>query len=203
MQRGPVSTSPTVYLPVAQTDGDLFAAFSPVWTVRASSGGEAAAAFARAIGEADPMLPIGEVRAMTDVASRAMAQPRLLVTLVGALAVAALLLAAIGIHGLITHLISERTREFGIRLALGATATQTIVAIAGSGVVLAAIGALAGVVLSVPGVTVIQSFLYTVQPGDVATYLSVGLLLFVVAGLSSVLPALRILRLDPVRTLRE
>lgn len=203
MQRGPVNTSPTIYFPSAQTESDLFRWFAPVWTVRASSPGEAAGAFSRAIGESDPLLPIGEVKAMEQVVAASMAQPRLLMTLVGTLAAAALLLAAIGIHGLIIHVVSERTREFGIRLALGATAGQTMAAVAKSGVLLAAVGAVIGAGLSIPGVKLIESFLYTVQPTDAATYIGVGALLFVVAALSSVLPALRILRLDPARTLRD
>jgi predicted lysophospholipase L1 biosynthesis ABC-type transport system permease subunit len=203
MQRGPVSTSPTIYVPAAQASAGLFAWFSPVWTVRARSAGDAAAALATAIANVDPLLPLSRVESMEQVVSDAMAQPRLMATLVGALALAALLLSAVGIHGLIAHMVAERTREFGIRLALGATARQTIVAIARSGVVLAGIGAIVGIALSQPAVTVITSFLYTVTPDDPTTYVVVGTLFVVVACLSSVIPALRILRLDPATTLRE
>ena len=132
-----------------------------------------------------------------------MALPRLLTMLVGALALTALILAAIGIHGLITHIVTERRREFGVRLALGATPGQTMAAVVRAGVVLAAIGAAAGIALAIPSVRLIESFLYTVRPGDARTYLAVGGLLLFVACLSSVLPALRILRVDPARTLRE
>jgi len=131
------------------------------------------------------------------------ALPRLLTMLVGALALTALILAAIGIHGLITHIVTERRREFGVRLALGATPGQTMAAVVRAGVVLAAIGAAAGIALAIPSVRLIESFLYTVRPGDARTYLAVGGLLLFVACLSSVLPALRILRVDPARTLRE
>jgi ABC-type antimicrobial peptide transport system permease subunit len=78
-----------------------------------------------------------------------------------------------------------------------------MVAVARSGVLLAAVGAVIGAALSIPGVKLIESFLYTVQPTDPATYVGVGALLFVVAALSSLMPALRILRLDPARTLRD
>jgi ABC-type lipoprotein release transport system permease subunit len=78
-----------------------------------------------------------------------------------------------------------------------------MVAVVRSGVVLAAIGAATGTALSIPSVRVIESFLYTVRPGDARTYLAVGGLLLLVACLSTVLPALRILRLDPARTLRD
>lgn len=202
MRPGPVSTSPTIYLPAAQSAG-LFSAFGPVWTVRAATASEAGAALSQAIGEADSLLPIGPVRAIEQVEEAALAMPRLLTILVGALALTALLLAAIGIHGLITHIVTERRREFGIRLALGATTGQMMVAVVRSGVVLAAVGAAAGSALSIPSVRVIESFLYTVRPGDPRTYLAVGGLLLFVACLSTVLPALRILRLDPARTLRD
>jgi predicted permease len=202
MRRGPVSTSPTIYLPAGQSAG-LFTAFAPVWTVRAGSASEAAAALSQAIGEADSLLPIGPVRALSQVEAAAVAMPRLLTILVGALALTALLLAAIGIHGLITHIVTERRREFGIRLALGATTGQMMAVVVRSGVVLAAIGAVGGIALSIPSVKIIKSFLYTVRPGDPRTYLAVGGLLLLVACLSAVLPALRILRLDPARTLRD
>ena len=202
MRRGPLSTSPTIYLPAAQS-ASLFTAFAPVWTVRAESASEAAVALSQAIGEADSLLPIGPVRSIEQVEASAVAMPRLLTTLVGALALTALLLAAIGIHGLISHIVTERRREFGIRLALGATTGQMMVGVVRSGVVLAAIGAVTGIALSIPSVRVIESFLYTVRPGDARTYLAVGGLLLFVACLSTVLPALRILRLDPARTLRE
>jgi predicted permease len=203
MRRGPISAAPAMYFPAAQTDGGMFAWFGPVWTVRAASGGEAAAALTRAIHEADPLLPLGEVRPMQETVARALAQPRLLTTLVGALAVSSLLLAAIGIHGLIAHSVAERTREIGVRLALGASAGLTVLAIARPGVFLAAIGAAIGIALSIPSVRIIESFLYTVQPGDPRTYVWVGALLLAVACVSSVLPATRILRLDPATILRD
>ena len=90
-------------------------------------GGRSVGSALAAIAESDPLLPLGQVRAMDQVVAVAIAEPRLLMTLVGTLARAALLLAAIGIHGLIIHVVSERTREFGIRLALGATAGQTMI----------------------------------------------------------------------------
>lgn len=203
MRRGPISAAPTIYFPAAQTEAGMFASFAPVWTVRAASASEAAAALSRAIHEVDPLLPVSEVRAMEETVARTMAQPRLLTTLVGALALSSLLLAAIGIQGLISHGVAERTREFGVRLALGASAGLTMLTIARSGVVLAAIGAAIGAALSIPAVTIIESFLYTVQPGDPRTYAWVGALLLAVACVSSILPAMRILRLDPATILKE
>jgi predicted permease len=202
MRRGPLLTSPTVYLPAAQ-GGDLLRAFAPVWTVRARSARDAAEAMSGAIAAADPLLPTGPVRSMAETASRVLAQPRLIAQLVGTLAAAALLLAAIGIYGLLAHVVSERTREFGIRLALGATTGGIVRAVALSGAALAGAGALLGIGLSFPASALIASFLPDLGTRDVPTYAGVSLTLVVIALVSSVLPALRAGRLEPVRVLRE
>ena len=203
MRRGPIVAAPTIYLPAAQTDRGLLSAFSPVWTVRARSAAEAAGALTAAIQASDPLLPLGPVRAMEQVIGESMAQPRLLMLLVGTLAFAALLLAAVGVHGLITHIVSERTREFGIRLALGAPAGQIVRAVAQSGVALAAVGALVGVGLSFPASSLVAASIPNLSTRDPVTYLGVSVLLVIVALASSLLPSLRIARLDPVRILRE
>jgi predicted permease len=202
MSQSPLLASPTVFVPAAQAGG-LLAGSSAVWTVRASSQAEAAKALRQAIGEVDPLLPLGQVRSMTEVTARAMATQRLMMTLVSVLAAAAILLAAIGLHGLITHSVAERQREFGIRLALGATTTRIIVSVAQTGVVLAGIGAVIGGALSIPATRLIESSLFTISPHDPTTYVGASLLLLAIAAVSSVLPTFRILRLDPAQTLRE
>jgi predicted permease len=203
MKRGPILTSPTIYVPAAQTTMGMFSWFAPVWTVRADSAGAATAAIQHAIAEVDPLMPVGAVRSMAEVAARATARPRLMMTLVGVLALAAVLLAAIGLHGLIAHSVAERRREFGIRLALGATPGATLRAVVMSGIALAVVGAIIGGALSAPATSLIAAFLVDVPRSDVPTYLGVALLLFIVAAISSVMPAVRILRLDPAKTLRE
>lgn len=203
MSQSPLLASPTVFLPAAQAGRALLANSSAAWTVRASSQAEAAKALRQAIGEVDPLLPLGPVRSMTDVTARAMATQRLMMTLVGVLAAAAVLLAAIGLHGLITHSVAERQREFGIRLALGATTTRIIVSVAQMGLVVAGIGAVIGAALSIPATQLIESSLFTVSTHDPATYLDASLLLLAIAAVSSVLPTLRILWMDPAQTLRE
>jgi putative ABC transport system permease protein len=122
----------------------------------------------------------------------------LLVTL-GAIAA---LLAAIGIYGLISASVTERTRELGIRLALGATARQAVQSVAGIGVALAAAGAVVGTLASMWVVRFIGSLLWGVQPTDPLTFATVGFVLLVVAAIASTIPALRVLRLDPSETLR-
>jgi ABC-type antimicrobial peptide transport system permease subunit len=140
---------------------------------------------------------------MNDVRAAATAEHSMLLTLVGALALVALLLAAVGLHGLVSHSVTERTREFGIRLALGATPGGTVRAVAWSGIVLAGIGAVIGAALAVPASTLVASVLYGVAERDPLTYIGAAAFLFVVAAAARILPALRILRLDPASTLRQ
>jgi predicted permease len=203
MRKGPIVTSPTMYVPADQQDAGLFAWFSPVWTVRASSAAEAAAALSTAIASADPQLPVSEVRSMAQTTAESLAEPQLMMILVGALAASALLLAAIGIHGMIVHVIGERTREFGVRIALGASPADVVRGVATSGAVLTAVGAVLGVALSFPASTLVASFVANLSTRDVPTYAGVGLLMVLVAIASSLLPARRLLRMDPTAALRE
>jgi predicted permease len=206
MSDGPLTGMPQVYVPVAQTNDAMIRSahtwFVPVWTVRDRSQPDGAAAIREAIAAVDPLLPVSQTREMTTVIAASMRLQRLLLTLVGVIAAVALLLAAIGIHGLIAHSVAERRREFGIRLALGASAWRTIGSVALSGLLLAGIGAVLGGLLSVLGVQLVSSFLWGVGDRDPTTYVGVALFLFVVAGIASVVPALRILKLDPAETLR-
>lgn len=139
---------------------------------------------------------------MRDVQSESVAQPRLLMTLLVTLAGAAVLLAALGIHGLISASVTERTREMGIRLALGATSARAIRTLAAPGVFLAVAGIVAGAFFARAATTLVQHFVWGVSANDPLTFAGVAALLVTVAGTASVLPALRILRLDPAQTLR-
>jgi ABC-type antimicrobial peptide transport system permease subunit len=211
MVNGPITTGPQIYLPAAQTpDGfmGMHIWFSPMWSVRATSLAVADAAIQRAISTADPLLPVGRIRRMADVQAAATSRQRLLMILVGVLGVAAVLLAAIGIHGLIAHQVQQRTREFGIRLALGATAGETIRSVAMSGIVLSLVGAVLGGGLSVLAVRLVQSlvgdsYLWGVSASDPRTYIGVAAFLSLIAAAASLIPSLRILRLDPAKTLRQ
>jgi hypothetical protein len=203
---GPLAPMPLTYIPIAQVnDGFLRLVhgwFSPAFVVRASGAG-AAESLRHAIHAADPLLPVAEVRSMADVRSEAIAQPRLLMTLLLVLAAAAVLLAAIGIHGLISTSVSERTREIGIRLALGATTGTAIRTVALPSVLLALGGTAVGIPLAALFVRLVRHFIWGVSPTDPATFAAAAVGLVVVASLASIAPALRILRLDPALTLRH
>jgi predicted permease len=150
----------------------------------------------------DATLPIANVRPMTEVVSASLATPRLTGFLLGAFAAIALLLAAVGIYGVLAYLVNRRTHEIGIRLAIGADRAQVIRMVLGQGVGLAAIGMVVGVAGAVALTRLMTSVLYDVTPGDLWTYGAVVAGLLAVAGVASALPALRASRVDPVVALR-
>ena len=206
--QGPLAPMPLAYMPLAQTsDGFLRLVhgwFATSFVVRArGSMQDALPVMRRAVDGADPMLPFAKVRSLGDVQDSAVALPRLLMTLLLSLAAAAVALAAVGIHGLIAASVTERTREMGIRIALGATRGRAVRTVAFPGVLLAIAGTLAGVVAARGAVTIIHSFVWGVSPTDPATFTAVAVLFVAVASAASALPALRILRLDPAQTLRS
>jgi len=203
----PVVSLPLVVIPAAQSSDGYFRSahtwFSPAFIVRARDPGMAALAVRQAIAAVDPQLPVSSVRSMAEVMAAAMTLQRLLMALVGALAGAALFLAAIGVYGVIAHSVAERRREFGIRIALGSTAGAAVRAVTLSGIGLVAVGAAAGLALSIPATSLVRAFLWRVDAGDPITYAGVGVVLLVVAAAASLLPALKLLRLDPVETLKS
>jgi len=204
---GPIRTTPIIYLPAAQTPAStlnlVHTWFSPVWIVRTSTPVAGMDRLLRAaVAGVDPQLPLASVRSMAEVRALATASQRFMMVLAGLLAAASMLLAAIGIHGLISSSITERTRELGIRMALGSTAAQAIRAVTLPGLGLTLVGLVIGGLLARASTRFIASMLWGVEPSDPATFITVSALLLAVAIAASLLPAMRILRLDPATTLR-
>src|SRR5262245_44141269 len=140
---------------------------------------------------------------MAQVRSDALSQRRFLLLLVGAFGVLALIMAAIGVYGVMALMVSDRTQEFGIRLALGAAPATVVRAIVGQGVTFAAIGIAAGFVLSAAVAPLVASQLFGVRLLDAPTMAAVPALLLLVAALACYLPARRAIAIDPVDALRN
>jgi putative ABC transport system permease protein len=150
----------------------------------------------------DPSLPVAAIRPMTDVVDSAGSAPRFTGWLLGLFAALALTLAAIGIYGVLAYLVSQRTREIGIRIAVGAEPSSVLRLIVGRGLRLALQGVVIGLVAAFIGTRVMVALLYQVQPRDPLTFVAVPLVLSLVAMLASVIPALRAMRVDPINALR-
>lgn len=203
----PIRPQPAVYIPVAQTS-DAFLQlvhgwFAPAWVVRTTGSGADRRAIEEAIAGVDPLLPLAAVESLQEVRDGTLAPQRLLMVLLASMAGAAVFLAALGIHGLVAASVNERTREIGIRVALGATPAGTLRAVAVPGMVLAAIGAVLGCLGAAGATRVMSSMLFGVSAVDPLTFAAVVVLLLAVAAVASLVPAMRILRLDPATSLRS
>jgi putative ABC transport system permease protein len=151
----------------------------------------------------DPGLPVFNVSSMNDILDRSLASRRFSADLVGGFAGLAVLLASIGIYGLLAYMVSQRSREIGIRMALGARQGDILRMFLRKGVALAGLGIVAGLVVSASTASMMASLLYGVRPHDPAVFLIVPLLLLAVAALASYLPARRATKVNPIVALRE
>jgi putative ABC transport system permease protein len=162
-----------------------------------------ASAYQQALHEVDPLVPASTLDPIEGQVGNAVALPRLYAILVGLFATAALLLAAIGVYGVMAYTVAQRQREIGVRLALGADPSGIRRLVLGRGARLALAGLAIGLVSALALGRVIESLLFGVTPFDVTTLLVVPLVLGAMALLASWVPARRAMRLDPVRAMRE
>ena len=154
------------------------------------------------IRQIDPLLPVSAVKPLDEVFAESIARPRLTAVAMSVFAAAALLLAALGVYGIVAYSVSQRSREFGIRVALGARPGQIIGMVVGQNLRIVALGLGAGLVTAIPATRLLRGLLYQVGPNDPATFIAIGTMLAVVAIVASYLPARRGTRVDPVVTLR-
>ena len=151
----------------------------------------------------DPNLPVADVRTMSDVVGTAMSAPRFTSVLLSIFGAVALTLSAIGIYGVLSYVVSRRTREIGIRVAIGAGRPAVLRMVLGSGLALAGVGIAAGLALAAVTTRLLGGLLHGVTPADPATFAVVTLGLVAVAALASALPAWRASRVDPVLALKS
>jgi putative ABC transport system permease protein len=158
---------------------------------------------AAAISATDPLLPIARFRTMDELRGVYTGNQRYLAALFSILAGLAVLLAAIGLYGLISQSIAQRRHELGIRMALGATARQTMAGVMKPGIMLSLAGIAAGSALALIAVRFLKHLVWGVRGTDPATFIATAALLLVVAAMASLAPALRLMRMDPAATLRN
>ncbi|CAN5705257.1 ABC transporter permease [soil metagenome] len=160
------------------------------------------AAVAKEIRAIDPEQPIADVRTMEQVVSKSIARPRFNTLLLAIFAGVALVLASVGLYGVMNYSATQRTHEVGIRMALGATRADIMRLVVGNGMLLTLIGIGIGVVASIGLTRVMQSFLFGVGATDAITFISVSLLLIAVALVANYIPARKATRVNPVIALR-
>ena len=205
-----VGVSEDVRLPGPHGDSDELQIYSqpgrmlPSYVVRfASVPPNVESLLRQAVQSVNPALVARRARIADDYVREALAPTRFTLALLGAFAVVALVLATVGLYGSIAYTVSQRTREIGIRIALGASYQSVIGLVLGDGVRLALIGLVIGAGAAVAASRTLSSLLYAVTAGDPATFVAISILVAAVALTASYLPARRAARVDPVDALRS
>ena len=195
---------PEVSLPYSQLEPGFMSTWSRgvYFVVRGKMPAASLASPARAqVAAIDPAMSLNEVQSMAALASDAVAEPRFRTLLLGTFAGLAITLASIGVFGVLSYFVTQRTREIGIRVALGASSSDILRMIVGRGLALAGIGLALGLLAAIPLTRSMQTLLFEVKPLDVPTLGAVVIGLAIVAGLASYLPARRALRIEPMTAL--
>jgi len=204
----PLMSEQAMYIPAAQLNAQflpiLHVWFQPDWVVRTSGPVEGLTGeMQRALTSVDPNLPFSGFYSMKDLLARTLATQRIEVALLGAMAGLALMLSAVGIFALVANMVTQRTREIGIRMALGSSVGQAMVQIGQAGAGASFAGLILGVILCAGVLRVMRSVLYGVSVYDAPTLGGVVLALVLVTLMATLLPTLKIARIDPATTLRE
>jgi ABC-type antimicrobial peptide transport system permease subunit len=198
------SSEPQVYLSYQQADdGEIIGYVPKDLVVRTSEPPNRMLPSIRdIIGRADSSIPVSDVRPLAEVVAAETAPRRVQARVLGAFAGIAVLLAGIGIHGLLAFTVSHRLREIGVRIAMGAQPRDILRMVLRQGVVLAGIGVLLGVVVAYAAGRAMQALLAGVSPADGATFAAAVILSAAMALIGSLLPALRAVRVDPMAVMR-
>jgi putative ABC transport system permease protein len=202
-----ITPQPTIYVPYRQ---DAF----PFMTLVMRTAGSAdaspiqrsaslQASVRQAIWQVDKDQPIGAVLTMDEQLSHSMQRRRFSVTLLSIFGVVAALLAAVGLYGVLAFIVSQRRREIGVRIALGATGRDVITDVLGHGLRLAGLGMAVGLALALATTRLMSALLFGTSPTDIATFAGAATLLALIAVAASLVPALRASRVDPLVALRE
>jgi predicted permease len=200
IREGPLDhgSLPTVYVSASQVPNSFMSAV--VRTSRTPD--DVGRAYRNALKRLDPALPAMDVRSISDVIGSSVRQRRLLTVVLGGFAMSALLLAAIGLYGVVSYSVAQRTQEFGIRAAIGAQWSDLVGVVLVQTAWLVGLGIVVGVALSVAARRLIDAQLFGVSGGDPAEFVLTAALLAVVGLIASAVPTIRAARVDPLEALR-
>ena len=190
---------PTMYVPYKQ---DIF---SQMWMLARTSGDprELTNTARQLVRGIDPALPAFSISPLAEVVDESMAERRFAMLLLGLFALVALFLAAVGLYGVVSYTVGQRTQEIGLRMAIGAAPSQVLGMVVGGGMKLAALGVVIGIAASLALGTYVASLLFGVTPFDPASYAVTAIVLLAVAAFACMVPARRAMRVDPIIALRQ
>jgi len=191
-------TQPEIYLPYLQNTSRTFTLVART----ASDARMFAGPIGKEVRATDKDLPVSSMKLMEDLISNSVAQPRFYATLLSIFAALALILAAVGVYGVMSYSVAVRTRDIGLRVALGARPLDIFRYVVGQALLLTLIGLGIGIALAVVSARLMKSLLYGVTSTDPLTLAAASLALLAVALLASYIPARRAIKIDPIVTLR-
>jgi len=197
---------PAAFLPQHQAFFDLGRGFERTITIVIRASGDAASIaplLRTSVASIDPQLPIGPVRPMGDLIGDSVAPRRLNFVLVSAFAFVALVLTASGLYGVMSYVVAQRTREIGVRMALGATRSQVLAMMFRQAGTMTLVGIGTGIAGALVLTRSMSSLLFGVSAADPAIYIGVSLIFAIVACLAVAVPSLRATRVDPLAALRD
>ena len=197
---------PELFLPYTQPPAPAWTTFQRSLALVARTSTAPAAhvsTLRRVVRSIDSSVPLSDVQTMEEVLGADGAGPRFNTWLLSLLASAALVLATVGIYGVVAYFVTQRTAEIGLRLALGATPASVLMMVVRRGAVLAAAGITIGVLAALAATRMVTTLLFEITPTDLPTYVAGGLSLLTVALLACAVPALRAVRISPMRSLAE
>ncbi len=196
---------PEIYLPHAQFPAGTGTPLRTLCLVLRTEGDpvQLTGPLRAAVAELDPDIPLADVQTMEEALGAWAAERKFTMLLVGGFALLALTLGAVGVYGVMAHLVVQRTREIGIRIALGALPREILALVLSQGAWLAALGIVAGLIGALGATRLLAGLLFGVGPTDPATFVATAAALAFVAVIASLLPALRAVRTDPITALRS
>src|SRR5262249_13242022 len=190
--------APTMYVPITQDT------FNTIWVVERADGdpSQLAASARDAVREIDPLLPTYAMTPLSQVVSDSVAPRRFSMVLLGTFAAIALFLAAVGLYGVVAYSVQQRTREIGLRMAIGAAPRDVMRMIVGGALKLAIVGVVLGLAGAAALARLAATLLFEVTPSDPASYAATSAVLFAVAMIACYTPARRAMRVDPMTALQ-
>jgi putative ABC transport system permease protein len=196
---------PEMYIPEAQWPAGTGTAQRSLYLAIRTSGDPArlVGPLRATLGSLDPDAPLAEVQTMTDALGSWAAERRLTMLVITLFAILALTLGAVGVYGVMAHLVAQRTREIGIRVALGALPGEILRLVAVQGTTMAALGIVVGTAGSLAATRLLSGMLFHVRPTDPLTFAGTAAILALVAAAATLVPALRATRVDPIEALRS
>jgi len=189
---------PYIYLPMAQNPVGRFTIIARTMTSASSLAGP----LREQVRDLDKSLAVFDVKTLNEHIDEALSQERMIATLLGVFGLLALALAAVGIYGVMSYSVTQRTREIGVRIALGAQSHEIMKLVVGRGLVLTLIGVVLGLLAASALTRVVEGLLFGVRPNDPTSYIVISMLLTGVALVASFVPARRASKVDPVTALR-